>query len=76
MKPPLPGYVVQLGVRAFYKLAGLLPIGRAFLETRQTQTPITLACWFWQRILGVNGGAYWAMHPASEVVWPQHICIG
>ena len=75
-RPPLLGSMVQWAARAFYALAERTGLGRAFLETRDTQAPVTLKSWYWQRLCGYNGRAYWPMHPSSEVVWPQHICVG
>lgn len=75
-RPPLLGFLVQLPFRLFYRFARFLPGARMFAETRETQVPIDLYRWFWQRIVGINAGAYWPMHPTSSVTWPQHIKIG
>jgi acetyltransferase-like isoleucine patch superfamily enzyme len=49
---------------------------RFFYETRETQTPITIKLWFYQKVLGINGSAYWPMHPSSVVGNVMNIYAG
>jgi len=48
-------------------LARTLPPLRPIYETRDTQTPITVGIWFWQRVLGYNRHAYWPVHFTSII---------
>ncbi len=53
-----------------------LPGGNIYRELRQSQVPIDFGRWFYQRVLGVNGQAYWPMHPSSTVSYVKRIKIG
>jgi len=59
-----------------FRLAQLGPGGRALRETQATQVPIDFHRWYAQRILGINGSAYWPMHPSSTVSYAKRILIG
>lgn len=61
---------------ALLSIASMLPEGDAIRGTRGTQVPVTATHWFHQKVLGVNGEAYWPMHPSSDVTHPQRIRIG
>ncbi len=50
--------------------------GRCLRDTQGTQVPADLGRWFCQRILGVNAGAYWPMHPSSTVTYARRVHIG
>lgn len=47
-----------------------------FIETKQTQTPITFSLWFHQKILGYNHKAYWPVHHSSVIGGAQNIIAG
>lgn len=53
--------------RCVLSILGRFGAYRFFIETRQTQTPVTFSLWFRQKILGHNREAYWPVHPASVV---------
>lgn len=53
-----------------------LPIYTKIKETSGTQTPITWKIWFWQKVLGFNGKAYWPMHFTSVVTGVTNIYAG
>lgn len=44
-----------------------IPVMRAIIETRETQTPVTLPMWFLQKVVGFNRHAYWPVHFTSKV---------
>jgi acetyltransferase-like isoleucine patch superfamily enzyme len=73
---PLPGRVVNWLKRGVFHVAQKLPGGRVLTETQATQVPIDFYRWYSQRILGINGGAYWPMHPSSTVSYPKRVRIG
>lgn len=58
------------------KLLRSLPAFRFIEETRETQTPISFDMWFRQKVLGVNNGPYWPVHPSSTVVNWRNILAG
>lgn len=35
--------------------------------TKETQTPITIRLWFWQKVIGFNRKVYWPVHHSSMV---------
>lgn len=45
-------------------------------ETKETQTPITFDMWFRQKVIGMNCGPYWPVHPSSCVVGWRNILAG
>jgi acetyltransferase-like isoleucine patch superfamily enzyme len=53
-----------------------IPIFRLVLETRLTQTRVTLRMWFLQKVLGFNRSAYWPVHHSSLVSYPDKIFAG
>lgn len=53
-----------------------LPFFRFILDTRNTQTPISLENWFDQKILGINGDAYWPVSKNSIVTGAKNIYAG
>ncbi|MDH7975772.1 acyltransferase [Sphingomonas sp. AR_OL41] len=57
-------------------LLSLHPRCAFFRDTAKSQVPITLGRWFAQRVLGINGGAYWPMHTSSTVSYAKRIRIG
>jgi carbonic anhydrase/acetyltransferase-like protein (isoleucine patch superfamily) len=70
---------MNVPMRAYGVLKGLLlrlPYFRFIRETARTQTPISFETWFCQRVLGVNRGPYWPVHPSSKVVGWQNILLG
>jgi len=73
---PLIGRVAQRINRGLFDSVQRLPGGRAIRETQGTQCPVDLQRWFCQRIVGINGGAYWPMHPSSSVSYVRYIRIG
>jgi acetyltransferase-like isoleucine patch superfamily enzyme len=73
---PLVARLTNLVRAALFRLVQLLPEGSAIRETQGTQVPIDLHRWFSQRILGINGSAYWPMHPSSTVSYVKRIRIG
>jgi acetyltransferase-like isoleucine patch superfamily enzyme len=59
----------------------LLPIQiprlwRSIVQTHETAAPITLSGYYVQKVLGVNGDAYWPMHFSSKVVEASRIRVG
>lgn len=52
------------------------PLFRTIEETRGTQAPVTFWIWFIQKVIGVNGEAYWPMHFTSRVGCVQNIHAG
>lgn len=73
---PLAGRIAGRLQALIFKLAQMMPGGRALRETQNTQVPIDFHRWYWQRILGINGGAYWPMHPSSTVSYAKRIRVG
>lgn len=59
-----------------WPLAMLSKDGRCLRDTRDTQVPADIRRWFWQRVMGVNSGAYWPMHWSSVVTYAKRIHIG
>jgi acetyltransferase-like isoleucine patch superfamily enzyme len=57
-------------------LAMLSKDAKAIKNTRDTQVPIDLNRWFFQRIVGINSGAYWPMHPSSTVTYARRVKVG
>jgi len=53
-----------------------LPYFRFIHETRDTQRPITFDLWALQRLVGINKGPYWPVHPTSCVVGWRNILAG
>jgi acetyltransferase-like isoleucine patch superfamily enzyme len=53
-----------------------LPAFSFIKETRATHVPITLEMWFRQKVLGVNYGPYWPVHPTSLVVGWKNVLAG
>jgi acetyltransferase-like isoleucine patch superfamily enzyme len=53
-----------------------VPLTRPIYETRETETPVTISMWFWQKVLGFNGRAYWPVHFTSTVRGVQNIYAG
>ena len=49
---------------------------RFFYETRNTQTPIKLKYWFWQKVFGFNRKVYWPVHFTSIVSGFENIYAG
>ncbi len=67
-------FVSRLGGRIGREWANLgwfvartIPALRPIYETRDTQAPITLKMWFWQKVLGYNRHCYWPVHFTSIV---------
>lgn len=54
----------------------LFPLGNKIFETLQSQTPITLRYWFFQKVLGINKEAYWPVHFTSRINNAKKIRIG
>lgn len=47
-----------------------------FIETAQTQTPISFNVWYNQKVKGHSSDAYWPVHPTSTVGNPKNIYCG
>ncbi len=62
--------------RAFYAIAGWLPIVRDVARTADTAAPITWRGLFRQKILGTNRRAYWPMHFTSQAHDVSRIRVG
>ena len=45
-------------------------------NTINTDAPITFQTWFWQKVIGFNGGVYWPMHHASIASYAKRVQIG
>jgi acetyltransferase-like isoleucine patch superfamily enzyme len=52
------------------------PWTRPVYETRDTETPITITNWLYQKVLGINRHAYWPVHYTSSVRGVQNILAG
>lgn len=53
-----------------------LPYFRFIRNTKGSETEITLLIWFLQKVVGINGTAYWPMHHASIVSYAKNVCAG
>ena len=73
---PLLGRAVRKLKNGLFAIVKWLPEGKALLETQGTQVPIDFDRWFGQRILGINGSAYWPMHRSSTVTYAKNVIIG
>jgi acetyltransferase-like isoleucine patch superfamily enzyme len=62
--------------QSWWNLLKIVPITRPVYETRETETPVTISMWFWQKVLGINGRAYWPVHFTSTVRGVQNIYAG
>ena len=47
-----------------------------FIETKNTQTPITFSLWFHQKVLGYNYKAFWPVHHTSVIGGVENIIAG
>lgn len=77
--PALVGLAVRLARmpwRITHKVLAAHPSFAFEAETRDTQTPATIAHWLQQQVLRVNPGAYWPTHHSSVVTNPRNILIG
>jgi len=59
-----------------YSLVTRIPCFHFIEAYRSKQGPITLAVWFFQKILGFNRDAYWGVHFTSKIVQPKCIVVG
>ena len=75
-KPPLLRNVIRIFESFVWLLAMFSRDANCLKNTGGTQVPATLSRWVWQRLLGVNGGAYWPMHPSSTVSYAKRVWIG
>jgi acetyltransferase-like isoleucine patch superfamily enzyme len=57
-------------------LVAVFPIYRKVIETKGTQTPITLRMWFMQKVVGFNRSVYWPVHFTSIVTGAKNIYAG
>ena len=48
----------------------------AILNTKNTDAPVTLQIWFWQKVIGFNSEVYWPMHHSSIVSYANRVQIG
>lgn len=67
---------LKLITRIITKAMGVLPYFKFFKETEGTQTPITFAMWFHQKILGYNRDVYWPAHFTSVIAGYKNIYAG
>ncbi|PJE48064.1 MAG: acyltransferase [Sediminibacterium sp.] len=58
------------------KIVYNFPILKHIYRTKGTAAPITLRCWFIQKILGFNKDAYWPTHHSSMISGVKNIKIG
>ncbi len=61
---------------AWAALEKVVPFLRPLHETRETQTPITVRTWFFQKVLGFNRTAYWPCHLTSTVTGVANVYCG
>lgn len=66
----------RLILRGLRLLLRQLPLVSRIEKTRGTAAPITIRGLVLQKILRINGEAYWPMHPSSTVTHPHRIAIG
>ena len=69
-------YLKRKGIGLLYRILTSLPYFSFILDTRESQTPITLKIWFFQKILGFNKRAYWPVHFTSKINIPENIYCG
>ena len=62
--------------QSWWNLLKIVPMTRPVYETRETETPVTISVWFWQKVLGFNRDAYWPVHFTSTVRGVQNIYAG
>lgn len=66
----------RLLLRSYWSIIRALPQTRAIYYTRETQTPISVAMWFMQKVCGWNRHVYWPVHYTSTVVAWKNIYAG
>ncbi len=49
---------------------------RFFINTKDTQTPISFDLWYEQKVKGINRNVYWPVHPSSTVLFPNNVYCG
>jgi acetyltransferase-like isoleucine patch superfamily enzyme len=59
-----------------YQLLILIPFFKVFEHSQNTHHPVRMMHWFSQKILGINRGVYWPVHPASQVTGVNNIYCG
>ncbi len=62
--------------RSFKNLLIKIPYFRFIRETRNSEVSISIQTWFFQKVIGINDVAYWPMHHASIVSYPQNVYVG
>jgi acetyltransferase-like isoleucine patch superfamily enzyme len=72
----LPANLLHRLERGTTRLLGGMPGFEFFRDTADSQVPATFDRWAAQRLFGVNGTAYWPMHPTSMVSYVKRIRIG
>ena len=60
----------------FEIILGNFPSFRFFSKTKNDEYPITFSIWFNQKLRGINGSAYWPVHPSSLVKFQHKVKIG
>ena len=67
---------VKLVNNVWWSLTKNIGFLRVFYETRDTESYVTLRCWFFQKILGFNRKAYWPVHFRSTINMYKNIYVG
>lgn len=62
--------------KVIWELFKLLPFTQIFFYTRNTQTPVTIKMWFFQKVLGFNRNVYWPVHFTSIIGNYKNIYAG
>jgi acetyltransferase-like isoleucine patch superfamily enzyme len=72
----LPKRIGRLLELMVWPLAMMSKDAHCLRNTKETQVPADIKRWFWQRVMGVNAGAYWPMHWSSVVTYAKRIRVG
>lgn len=60
----------------FESIMALFPSFHFFRSTKNDEYPVSLKIWYFQKFRGINGAAYWPMHPSSVVKFQHKVLIG
>ena len=71
-----PYRIRNKAVAIFEKFLGIFPLYSFFRKTKNDEYPITFSIWYNQKLRGINGSAYWPVHPSSLVKFQHKVKIG
>ena len=69
----IPSRIIRIKSKFMYFM--VYPYG-SIRNTKNTDAPITLQTWFWQKVIGFNKGVYWPIHHASIASYANRVQIG